>query len=183
MQSMRKLPFYLAPAMLCAAALSVHAQPASKGATPASSASKDSTLYWYDGDTRRELRIDASNLARFGAQAKSARAADVIVPAEFARKDVGPSETVSPLLRDEAGRPRALPGGVIVTLPADMTEQEARQQLEALGVQPLRAIGAGTRMWLVAAEPGLASLQLANRLHETGRVSAQPNWWQPRAKK
>lgn len=181
---MRSLPIYLLLSAFCVTALPAHAQPVSKSAAAVGSAPKDSAAYyWYDGETRRTLRIDGSSVARFGPQAKSARAADVIVPAEFARKDVSPSETVSPLLRDEAGQPRALPGGVIVTLPTDTTELEARQQLQALGVQPVRAIGAGTRMWLVAAEPGLASLQLANRLHETGQVSAQPNWWQPRAKK
>ena len=181
---MRSLPIYLTLAVLSTAALPVHAQPASKAAPPSTvSASKDSALYWYDGDTRRELRVDASSVARFGPEAKSARAADVILPADLARKDAASSQALSPLLRDEAGQPRALPGGVIVTLPADTTEQDARRRLQALGVQPLRPIGAGARMWLIAAEPGLASLDLANRLHETGLVSAQPNWWQPRAKK
>ena len=38
--------------------------------------------------------------------------------------------------------------------------------------------------WLVASPPGMASLALANQLHESGRFeSAAPNWWRPRALK
>lgn len=149
--------------------------PATSGAAPGP------TLYWYDGDARRPLQVDAQLVARLGAAAKSARPADVIVPAGLVAKD--DASAVSPLLRDASGVPRALPGGVIVTLPADPGAEAARARLRALGVEPVRPIGAGTRVWLVASEPGLASLHLANRLHETGSVSAQPNWWQPRATK
>ncbi len=47
-----------------------------------------------------------------------------------------------------------------------------------------REIGGSGRVWLVATPAGLASLDLANRLHESGDFeSASPNWWQFRARK
>ena len=42
----------------------------------------------------------------------------------------------------------------------------------------------GSGLWLVGSEPGLPSLDLANRLYESGDFAvAAPNWWQPRALK
>jgi hypothetical protein len=170
-------------ALLLAATAAGAATDKSDGIEPPSSSgtSSGAALYWYDGDTRRTLQVDAQHVARLGPTAKSARPADVIVPAGLVAKE--DAAAVSPLLRDASGVPRALPGGVIVTLPADPGADQARARLRALGVEPVRPIGAGARVWLVASEPGLASLHLANRLHETGSVSAQPNWWQPRVPK
>jgi hypothetical protein len=89
---------------------------------------------------------------------------------------------VSPVFRDASGRPRALPGGVIVSLKQPMADDQARSALEAAGLVPLRRIG--ERMWLVDSPAGIAALELANRLQEEGRFGfAQPNWWQPKATK
>ena len=166
-----------------AATLALAAASAACAAGGTGSADPGASLYWYDGNVRRPLQVDADHVARFGA-GTSRRADEVIVPAALAAKDDSGTSTRSPVLRDASGAPRALPGGVIVTLPPDTAgEADARARLAALGVQPVRPIGAGARVWLVAAEAGLASLQLANRLHESGAVIAQPNWWQPRATK
>ena len=166
-----------------AATLALAAASAACAAGGTGTTGPDASLYWYDGGVRRPLQVDADHVARFGADT-SRRAADVIVPAALAAKDDSGTGARSPVLRDASGAPRALPGGVIVTLPPDVaSEADARARLAALGVQPVRSIGAGARVWLVAAEAGLPSLQLANRLHESGAVTAQPNWWQPRATK
>ncbi len=91
----------------------------------------------------------------------------------------GSAATVSPVFVDASGQPRALPGGVIVSLKQSLPEPQARAQLEAAGLTAVRQLG--ERMWLVASPVGIASLELANRLHATGAFEfAQPNWWQPR---
>lgn len=95
---------------------------------------------------------------------------------------VAGAAVVSPLFIDASGRPRALPGGVIVSLKEVLRDAQAREQLQAAGLTPVRQIG--ERMWLVESPAGLASLELANRLHATGRFEfVQPNWWQPRTTK
>lgn len=89
---------------------------------------------------------------------------------------------VSPVFVDASGQPRALPGGVIVSLKEDLSEDRARATLEGEGLVPVRRIGA--RMWMVDSPVGIASLELANRLHDSGRFEfVQPNWWKPRTTK
>jgi hypothetical protein len=89
---------------------------------------------------------------------------------------------VSPIFLDASGRPRALPGGVIVAFKQPLPEAQAREQLQSGGLKALRQIG--ERMWLVESPVGIDSLNLANRLHAEGHFDfVQPNWWHPRTTK
>jgi hypothetical protein len=89
---------------------------------------------------------------------------------------------VSPVLRDESGRPRGLPGGVVVVLKTPMDEAAARALIGQAGAVALQALS--DRLWLVQGPIGLGSLTLANQLQADGRFeSAQPNWWMPRTRK
>jgi hypothetical protein len=89
---------------------------------------------------------------------------------------------VSPIFVDASGRPRALPGGVIVSLKQALPPAQARDRLQAAGLNPLRQIG--ERMWLVDSPVGIASLDLAGRLHADGLFEfVQPNWWHARTTK
>lgn len=140
--------------------------------------------YWYDGKERRPLYTSQDQAADFGsatARKVNMKASSVLVPRSMiSTKDT--SDGVSPVFHDDSagGSVRALPGGVIVTLKSAATEADARAALQALGVQPVRRIGAMTNVWLVASDPGQPSLDLANRLFEGGQVeAAQPNWWRP----
>jgi len=134
------------------------------------------THWWHDGSVRRPLTLDMSLEADFG----PAVGTDVIRPARDA--SAGAGGLVSPVLRDDRGRLRALPGGVLVVLQAPLPEADARGLLEASGVRPVRALG--QVLWLVEGPVGLGSLELANRLHTSGRfASAQPNWWVARTRK
>ena len=148
--------------------------------------------YWYDGGERRELRIDPSQVADFGNE--KGATARLLRPARDSEKAATRLPAgVSPVLTDAVAwsRPRALPGGIIVTLKrapagndAAVREAQARRQLVAAGLEPLRAIDPEARRWLVASPAGLESLEQANRLHESGDFeSAAPNWWQPRSLK
>jgi hypothetical protein len=67
-------------------------------------------------------------------------------------------------------------------LKSEMDGSTARALIESTGVRPGRPIGSS--MWLVETAPGMASLELANRLHKTGLFEAvEPNWWTPRARR
>jgi hypothetical protein len=137
--------------------------------------------YWYDGTERRALWSVPGIGADFSART-SARD-HVLRPSTLIEK----SASQSPVFRDSpagSGGERALPGGVIVRLHPDTSEQ-ARQALFARhGVQPQRALGDNADLWLIASPPGLPALELANRLHESGDFGfASPNWWRPRALK
>ena len=125
-----------------------------------------------DGTRTSKLGDEKNSAARSGA-AKTTTGAAVTAAAPAA---------VSPVFVDASGRPRALPGGVIVTLKGTMPPDAARAELQAAGLTPLRRIG--ERMWLVESDPGLATLDLANRLHRDGRFEfVQPNWWNARTTK
>lgn len=200
--------------------------------SPQRAAPEATTYYWYDGDQRRALRIDPSQVADFrpeaaaeaaetaqgGAsaeaeQSKSAASKATVEhpgearagksrrrgplrlarPSEKAMSADGLAAGVSPVLSDATAPAdaRALPGGVIVTLKAAPAgtdpatrEAAARSQLVQAGLAPVRTLDPSGRVWLVASPAGLASLTMANRLHENGQFeSATPNWWQARALK
>ena len=137
------------------------------------------TLAWQDGPTARALTVDPGLQADFtpGLSGRPVALRASAVPL----KDVS-AALQSPVLRDESGRARALPGGVIVTF-APGTDDAAAVALLALhGATVSRRLSASA--WLVEAPAGLAALELANRLAATGAfVGAQPNWWVERALK
>jgi len=136
------------------------------------------TLWWHDGTARRPLRVDAALEADF--TPRSAKDAAVLRPAAPTTKAA--AALVSPVLRDDTGRARALPGGVLVVLREPLDEASARLALVQAGAVPVRALTA--TLWLVEGPTGLGSLELANRLHDSGRfASAQPNWWVQRTLK
>ena len=99
-------------ACMLAVAFTVHAQSADKAplgtgkGSPAAGqptgADAGEALYWYDGGTRRPLRVDESRVARFDATGKSARLDEVVVPAQAGRKDPAATAAVSPVLRKQS---------------------------------------------------------------------------------
>jgi hypothetical protein len=125
-----------------------------------------------------------------GSDARTAPASAASSPADLTGQPdtaatpaaAGGAAPVSPVFVDASGQPRALPGGVIVSLKQGLREAQARAQLQAANLTPVRQIG--ERMWLVQAPVGIASLELANRLQASGQFEfVQPNWWQPRVTK
>jgi hypothetical protein len=135
--------------------------------------------HWHSGSERRALRLDRALQADFSL-ARPEKSA-VLRASGSPLKDV-PAALQSPVFRDESGRPRALPGGVIVLFDAPLPEDAARATIERHGARIARRIG--ERTWLLASDPGMAALELANRLHATGAfAAAEPNWWIERTKK
>ncbi len=148
-------------------------------AKPAAAKRIAPTHAWHDGATIRALTLDPGLRADFSA---GLAARPVVLRASPGPlKDVSPA-LQSPVLRDESGRARALPGGVVVTFAAAPDDAAARALLAAHGATAVRPLSA--RAWLVESPAGLASLELANRLAATGAFAgAQPNWWVERALK
>lgn len=149
----------------------------------AATASANSAHYWYDGTERKSIALDATRIVRFQADGTTS-----IMPKALSQeKNVGltSNERESPLFV-ENGRRRALPGGLIVSLKQSRDEQDAREQLTARGLVPVRMIqgDAQARNWIVASPSGSESLVIANRLHESGVfASVAPNWWTELSKK
>ena len=137
------------------------------------------THAWHDGLALRALSLEPGLRADFSSAPGGRRA--------VLRESVGPLKSVSPalqspVLRDESGRARALPGGVVVTFAGPADEQAARELLARHGATAARPLPSGA--WLVESPAGLASLELANRLAASGAfASAQPNWWVERTLK
>lgn len=148
-------------------------------AVPAKTVGSGPTHAWQDGGTRRALTLQSDLRADFSPsiQGKSA----VLRPATGALKDVSPA-LQSPVFRDEGGRMRALPGGVLVVLATPLDDDAAAALIASHDARAVRRVG--DRTWLVESAAGLPSLDLANRLAATGAfAAAQPNWWVERARK
>ncbi len=139
--------------------------------------------YWYDGAERKLIEMDANRIVRFEADGKGS-----IVPRALSQEKstkVAANESESPLFVDN-GRRRALPGGLLVSLKQVRDEQDARDQLKARGLVPVRLIQGDLlpRNWIVASPIGTESLAMANRLHESGYFAlVSPNWWTELSKK
>ncbi|HMN82235.1 MAG TPA: hypothetical protein PKA20_20240 [Burkholderiaceae bacterium] len=183
---------------LLAAMLSLAAVDAVQAAGPTS-------FYWYDGQVRRELWLESSQVVDFAA--KAANGAPLVKssavtaatgtsasaatpggskdPSSPQKNGGADAQRVSPMFRDttSAAPTRALPGGVIVTLRQPLEPDEAREFLKQRGLVPVNQIG-NSAMWVVESPAGLESLALANKLFESGEFAgAAPNWWRPRALK
>jgi hypothetical protein len=141
------------------------------------------TYGWHDGTTWRTLNLDPQWEADFSPSVQVQGPRAVLRPVNpTATKSSLERPFHSPVLRDESGTPRALPGGVMVVLHKPLDDNAARALFQAAGVQPVRRIQ--STIWLIASPAGLPSLDVAKRLHESGWFqSAEPNWWTPRALK
>ena len=88
-----------------------------------------------------------------------------------------------PVFRSSSGALMTLPGGVLLVFDRDWGEAQTDAFLASRGiamdrVSPLGGIRNG---FVVATEPGFASLELANALAgEDGVVLSSPNWWRER---
>jgi len=131
---------------------------------------------WYDGRTWRPLTLEPALRAESGA---------AVGKTVVLRRAVGPvkdSDPAAVVLRDDAGRARVLPGGVLVVLARTLDDEAARALLARHGLAGARRIADG--LWRADAPAGLASLEIANRLATSGDFeSAQPDWWVERVRK
>lgn len=143
-----------------------------------SSESGAPVYYWYDGNKKREIIVATDKVADFSSRA-------VIVDATATKSSTATTKTSEVFVDAKSGQQsRALPGGVLVRFKAVTSQSQADALLKAFGTQTVRAIGGSGKSWLVHSEPGMASLELANTIYESGQVqSASPNWFKQRATK
>lgn len=151
-----------------------------------------SELFWFDGMQKRSLQMIPDQIAQFSSDGKVNFIPSILSNAASQEKSTNANNlrAESPLFTD-AGKRRALPGGMIVTLQSAANPADAKGQLVAAGLTPIRMLniqyeqGANaSKVWLVASNPGIESLNLANELHASGKfASVQPNWWVQRALK
>lgn len=150
-------------------------------ATPASAAH-----YWYDSGRRRGLLLDEELTADFSGSATPLARKTAPAGKALGAATEGEVPGESPVFRD-ADSPavkRALPGGVIVTTRAATDRDSIDRLLAARGLSVSRQLDADGTRWLVETAPGMAALELANALHESGDFAAvAPNWWRERALK
>jgi len=141
---------------------------------------------WYDGGKPKRVVVDSSLVAEFGNRAET-DSAPVVKNGQVRvwRKDDAAvtkagSEKLSPVLRDGVGgRMRALPGNIIVRLDPNWSTAQVDAWLASQGLTKVGQLPMANNLLILSAPPGLASLELANRLQESGTViSAQPDWWQ-----
>ena len=134
--------------------------------------------------TVRSFQIDTAHVVQFGSrtQVRKASTAEAkqlkSLKATKGTLKSSSSATVSPVLRDSAGRSYGLP----VTLKADVSEAEGRAQLESAGLTPDRMIT--PRVWVAKSPAGLETIEMANQANAKGVFAdVSPNWWTRRALK
>ncbi len=154
---------------------------------------------WYDGAQARTVWLDPSAVAEVGAPAgavsaavpgaaverrhgastvwKLPRAAAADAIARLARAH--PQARFSEVLREgpnDAARPRALPGGVLVRLDPAWDAARVDAWLAAHRLNAVRWLPI-PNMLVVDTAPGLEALRVANALFESGEVlAASPDW-------
>lgn len=135
--------------------------------------------YWYDGNKKREIVIATDKVAVFADKAQ------IMDTAVATKSNVAGTNTSEVFVDAKSGRmSRALPGGVLVRFKNVTSQAQADTLLRPFGTRTVRAIGGSGKSWLVQSEPGMASLELANEIYESGQVqSASPNWFKQRATK
>ncbi len=182
----------------CAAGLEKSHGSATKAAAASKAANNLSEYTWYDGGRERKVYLAPQLVADFAGGVKAAlpearevhaRGGAVLYELD-GDSDVrslratlsarGTDAAVSPVFFDDgggAGRRRALPGNVVVEFDAERDADAVNAWAGEQGLTILRKLSFGN-YYLVQSPAGLASLDLANRLQQSGAVrSAQPNWW------
>lgn len=154
--------------------------------------------YFYDGNKKIVINPDASLVAEFGsADAQSAVKAAAPAAEELKAGAGGPrlfkapatsfkprtamGTATSPVFRigtSPGGRLMALPGGMVVTFKPEWTDAQVREFAASKGLEVQQRLEITGNWYVLRTEPGLASLDAANALHESGAVvAASPNWW------
>lgn len=156
---------------------------------------------WYDGSKQKTVYLDETMIADFNPQSvattKAAHnsnlsAAKTINGTRLWKLTSGSSKSAlnsiksknqagsySPVFRtSQGGQMRALPGSIIVQFASDWDESKIRQWTVENGQTISSKASFGTNFYILTSPAGLASLEIANRLYETGDVLlATPNWW------
>lgn len=174
---------------------------------------KASKMTWYDGKQAREIWVAPDLVAEFSVGGalqsrsllninnntliKNSAAVRVWRVSEdastLARRisQRSTSEKFTPVFRDApgAGEMKALPGGVILILDSNLTQDQVDRWFEDNTITIDKRLNLSQYAYFIATAPGLDSLELANRIIEEDNgersyvKSATPNWWSERTTK
>ncbi len=163
-------------------------------------ASAPATHYYFDGGQKRILLLDDTLVAEFGAAkgavksaapkaavAHSAGAVTIYRVPSAAAVKAAPGANISPVFHEGgtgAGRMMALPGGVLVNCNAAWSRSQVDAWAAGKGLTVIRKLAIGGNWYEIKSETGLAALELANQLAQSGEVvSASPVWWMETSKR
>ncbi|MBI3582218.1 MAG: hypothetical protein HY098_09145 [Nitrospinae bacterium] len=160
--------------------------------------------YWYESGVKKTLHMDHELVAEFGPASDEESAVKnaepsasrvmirggaaiwrVVSPKSALKKSaaVNPKAGVSPVFREggnPGGRIMSLPGNVIVFFKGDWSEQKVKGWAAAKNLEIADKLNIGKNVYVLKTVPGLESLNLANKLQESGEVeAAAPDWWRP----
>ncbi len=162
---------------------------------------------WYDGNQKRSVWVNPSLMAEFNmptegtTAVKSSSTSNVKTQMPFVRfikiktdastlqteRKIQGKSQLSPVLHNVAsttGTKRALPGNVIVQMQRDWSQEKIENWFKKHNLTAIKPLTFAPNAFLIQSKAGLESLNLANKLYETGDVVlASPNWWQERVKR
>lgn len=170
------------------------------------SADNGGIYYWYESGVKKTLHMDDELLAEFGPASDGESAVKNAEPSATRIRVRGgggaaiwkvgspksalqksaalkPRAGVSPVFREggnPGGRMMSLPGNVIVVFKSDWSEQKVKGWAAAKNLGIVGKLNIGKNAYVLKTATGLESLNLANKLQESGEVeAAAPNWWRP----
>jgi hypothetical protein len=161
---------------------------------------KKPSYVWYDGEIQRKVWIDNEKIAEFDSQSevknvyKDAQKVDgqfgvttiwklgpstSSVQASRSLRSQNKALKVSPVFTSgNEFSMRSLPGNVIIVFKKGWSEDRIQAWSQNQKIKILRKLEFTDNAYLIETDSGLASLQTANRLFETGEVEiSQPDWW------
>lgn len=137
---------------------------------------------WEDGDSTRQVWLDPGLVVKSGRVAGDL--AEVVVEtdpgARVGRGAGGAPDSGWPVFRSPSGALMTLPGGVLLVLDPEWSEAQTKAFFSRNRIKQARVseLGYLTNGFFVETEPGLPSLELANRLAaQAGVELSSPNWW------
>jgi len=171
-----------------------------------------STYTWHDGSRKRTVRLNMEQIIEFNPDTKGQDAVKTIAPLAIQKKpgnkairiwsikgsldakatlrklkSTQPNKRYSEVFQEGvsgSGRKRALPGNVIVHLDPAWDQQRVDDWLAARKLQLVKKLDFGKNILIIKTAAGLASLEKANEIYNSGEVvAAYPNWWKEVSKK
>jgi hypothetical protein len=141
-------------------------------------------LYYYDGAVKRQLTMDPPSSGKSSSSDRPISKSTEDSPV-FRTSTAGSTGSTGSTgsKGSTLGPAMALPGGVILVPKEANNEAKLMASLRAKGLEVERPIG-NSGAYLIRSREGMASLELANQLHESGEFeSVSPNWKRERTKK
>lgn len=163
--------------------------------------------YWYDGSQKTPIWLNPGLIAEIkpnpagqaavkkklpGATLHSKQPPSMrlwqiepgVEPVSTARSlnESHPEIGISPVLHDGpsgSSRMKALPGNIIVYLDPNWDEKTVYKWAGSHNLTIVKKMGIGRNAYIIKTAPGMAALETANSVYESGEVfAAFPDWWE-----